>query len=243
MLQTYGTHNGWRDPCRSLTSSTLLVYNLCNRLYYKLASCRINLHQLPGSVHPTLHYDGCIFCSLLWDDNPPFKEKYPLGTWVERVDPTINMLLAGKVMDISFPLDSSGEASIPNYTVLFNNGSLTFIPLKQMAGIIRSLPISPHDSETAASLLPPFLRLNSKITFEHEGQNHKGYLGFRDGVYCFVYKTHVNKRKEDWSVPLPDLPTTWVDLCVEEVLLPSYISHTVCQSPVSPQLGGPAIKF
>ncbi len=50
-----------------------------------------------------------------------------------------------------------------------------------------------------------------------------------------MYKSRINKRKEDWSVPLPNLPTTWVDLCVEGVLLPSHISHTFLHSPVSPQ--------
>jgi hypothetical protein len=171
---------------------------------------------------------------LLCNDNPPFEEKYPPGTQVERVNPKTNMLLAGMVMDIPFPLDPSGDASIPNYTVLFDNGSLASIPLKQMAGLISSPPISLDDSDTAASLLPPFLRLNYNITFEHEGQYHKGYLGFRDGVYRFVYKSHVNKRKEDWSVPLPHLPTTWVDLCIEGVLLPGHISHTFFRSAESP---------
>jgi hypothetical protein len=45
--------------------------------------------------------------------------------------------------------------------------------------------------------LPPFLQLNSKITYEHDRQYHKGYLGQHDGVYCFLFKSHVNKRKED----------------------------------------------
>jgi hypothetical protein len=82
------------------------------------------------------------------------------------------MLLAGMVMDIPFPLDLSGDASIPNYTVFFGNGSLASIPLKQMAGLIPPPPITLNNSDTATSLLPPFLRLNSKITLEHEGQYH-----------------------------------------------------------------------
>ena len=60
-------------------------------------------------------------------------------------------------------------------------------------------------------------------------------MGFCVGVYRFVYKTHIKKQKEDWSVPLPDLPTTWVDLCVEGVLLPCHIAHTFLRSPVSLQ--------
>ncbi len=103
-------------------------------------------------MYPTLHYEGGLFCSLLHDDNPPFEEKYPPGTQVERVDPETNMLLMGTVMDIPFPLDPSGDASSPNYMVLFNNGSLASIPLKQMAGLIPSPPISLDDSDTAASL-------------------------------------------------------------------------------------------
>jgi hypothetical protein len=109
------------------------------------------------------------------------------------------------------------------------------IPLEQMAGIIPPPPINVDDSVSAASLLPPFLRLNSKITFEHEGQYHKDFLGQCNGIYCFIFKSHVNKRKEDWSVPVPNLPTSWMDLCVEGVLLPGHISHTFLCSPSSPQ--------
>jgi hypothetical protein len=60
------------------------------------------------------------------------------------------MLLAGTVMDIPYPLDPSGNASISNYTILFD-----IVPLKQMAGIIPSSPINVDDSDSAASLMPP----------------------------------------------------------------------------------------
>jgi hypothetical protein len=146
------------------------------------------------------------------------------------------MLLAGTVVDIPFLLDPSSDASIPSYTILFDNGSTASIFLEQMAGIILLPPINVDDSDSAASLLPPFLWLNSKITFEHEGQYHKGFLGQHNEIYRFVFKSHVNKRKEDWSVPLPNLPTTWMGLCVEGVLLPGHISHTFLHSPTSPQL-------
>jgi hypothetical protein len=155
---------GWSPTLNALT-----VYNPCNRQYYKPDSYRIDSYRLPGSVYPTLQYDGGLFCYLLCDDNPPLDEKYPPGTRVECINPETNMLLAGMVMDIPFPLDPSGDASIPNYTILFDNGSMASIPLKQMAGIIWSPPSNVDDSDSAASLLPPVLRLNSKITFEHEG--------------------------------------------------------------------------
>jgi hypothetical protein len=138
-------------------------------------------------------------------------------------------------MDIPFLLDPSGDAYIPNYTFLFDDGSMASIPPEQMAGIIPPPPINVDDSDSAASLLPLFLWLNSKITFEHEGQYHKSFLGQRNGIYRFIVKSHVNNRKEDWSVPLPNLPTTWMDLFIEGVLLPGHISHTFPCSPTSPQ--------
>ncbi len=222
---------GW-----SPTSNALMVYNPCNHQYYKPDSYWIDSYRLPRSVYPTLRYDGGIFCSLLCNDDPLFEEKYNPGTKVERIDPKTNMLLAGTVMDIPFPFNPSGDASIPNYATLFDNGSTASIPLEQMAGIIPSPPINVDDSDSAASLLPPLLWLNSKITVEHEGQYHKDFLGQRDGIYHFVFKSHINKRKEDWSVPLPNLPTTWMDLCIEGVLLPGHISHTFLLSLTSQQL-------
>jgi hypothetical protein len=44
----------------------------------------------------------------------------------------------------------------------------------------------------------------------------------------------VNKRKEDWGVGLPNLPQTWVDLCVEGILLPGHVAHSFLRDPSSP---------
>ena len=76
--------------------------------------------------------------------------------------------------------------------------------------------------------------MNSKITYEHDGQYHKGFLGKRDGVYRYIFKSHANKRKEEWGVNLPNLPTTWVDLCVEGILVPGHVSHSFLRPSTSP---------
>ena len=123
------------------TSNALLVYNPRNGQYYEPASYRLDCYRLPGSVYPSLRYDGGLFCSLLCNDNPSFEEKYPPGMRVERVDPATNMLLAGTVMDIPFPLDPSRDSSVQNYTVLFNNRTSASIPLEKMATLIPPLPV------------------------------------------------------------------------------------------------------
>ncbi len=136
-----------------------------------------------------------MFVYLLCDDNLIIEEKYLPGTWVEQLDPSTNMLLAGTVMDIPFPLDISASDGIESnqpYTILFDNDTTDSVPLSKMAGLIPPLPVQPPSTNDHDSLLPPFLRLNSCITHEHDGQYHKGYLTQCNGVFWFSYKSHIN---------------------------------------------------
>ena len=107
------------------------------------------------------------------------------------------MLLSGTVMDIPFPLEvpadlDTGSTDL-SYTVLFDTGTTASIPLSQMAGLILPTPVQPSTLTGTDPLLPTFLSLNSHITYDHEGQYHKVYLGQKDGVYHFPFKSHVNK--------------------------------------------------
>jgi len=56
-----------------------------------------------------------------------------------------------------------------------------------------------------------------------------------DGVYQFIFKSHANKCKEEWGVNLPNFPTTWVDLCVEGILVPGHVSDSFLRLSPSPQ--------
>ena len=120
-------------------------------------------------------------------------------------------------MDI--PLDPT---SLPLYLVLFDGGSTKSVPTRDMPSFIPKPHTNASDSDLS-HFLPPFFCLNSKITLDHEGQYHKGYLTkLADGVYNFSYKSHVNKKHPDWSVPLPNLPAMWHDLCAEGILYPGH---------------------
>jgi hypothetical protein len=54
-----------------------------------------------------------------------------------------------------------------SYTILFDNGTSASIPLSEMPTIIPKPPVDIDSSDSQDSLLPPFLWLNSKITYEH----------------------------------------------------------------------------
>jgi hypothetical protein len=160
---------------RSPTSNAMLVYNPRTKCYYEPDSYRLDPYCLPSSVYPTLMYDGGLFCSLYRDDDVPNEELYPLGMQVEQVDPTTNMLLVGTViMDIPLLTAPSGS---PSYQILFDNGNLASIPLADMPSVIPALPLPVSTpEENSSSLLPPFLSINSRITYEHEGAYHKAFL-------------------------------------------------------------------
>jgi hypothetical protein len=227
---------------RSPTSNALLVYNPRTKRYYEPDSYRFDLYRLPSSVYPSLSYDGGLFCLLYRDDNPSMEELHPPGTRIERLDPSTNMLLAGTVMDI--PLHSSPDGSTM-YQVLFDNGTSASIPLGDMASLISSPPVlgdapSTSSSDNDSSLLPPFLQVGSRITFEHDGEYHKGFLMRNtSGTYRFSFKTHFKKKSEDWGVDIPNLPFTWVNLCSEGILLPGHAAHSFIRSlsdPSTPHL-------
>ncbi len=103
---------------------------------------------------------------------------YPPGTQVKWIDPTTNMLLAGMVMSI--PL-SMAPSDSPSYQILFNNGTSASISLTGMPSLILNPPVPmsaavDSSSEDSSSLLPPFLSVNSQITYEHKGTYHKGFF-------------------------------------------------------------------
>jgi hypothetical protein len=204
---------------RSPTSNAILVYNPRNQRYYEPDSYKIDPYRVPSSVYPTIKYDGGLFVSLHRDDNPAISEPYPPGTRVLAVDSPSGRSLSGTVMDIPFDPTSS-----PQYLIIFDDGTSRAVSSADMPALIPKPLSVPPDSN---HLLPPFLQLGCKITYEHDGQLHKGFLGqSSDGVFRFSFKSHINKKSEDWGVPLPNLTSTWQDLCVEGVLLPGHQSSS-----------------
>jgi hypothetical protein len=201
---------------RSPTSNALLVYNPRAKQYYEPDSYRLDPYQLPSSVYPSLSYKGGLFCLLYRDSNPHMEEKYPPSTRVKCINPTTNMLLAGTVMDIPLHSDPDGLAM---YLILIDNGTSASIPLVDMASLISCPPISEEgisirSSDSDSLLLPPFLQIGSCIPYEHDGAYHKGFLACNKcGSYCFSFKSHINKKSEDWGVNVPNLPFTRADLC------------------------------
>ena len=98
------------------------------------------------------------------------------------------------------------------------------------------LPKPPSNVDNTGStdtLLHPFLQINQKITYDHQGQYWKGYLGKSEGRYRFGYKRHPNSKKEEWGVDLHNLLTTWIDLTHDGVLQPCHLASSFFCSAAS----------
>jgi hypothetical protein len=97
---------------------------------------------------------------------------------------------------MNIPLDPYAS---PHYLVQFDDGTSSSIPAAKMPDLIPKPAVDISDN---TYLLLPFLKVGSKIIFEKDGQYHKGYLTqIPNGSYWFSYKSHINKKQEDWGTP------------------------------------------
>jgi hypothetical protein len=207
---------------RSSTSNAILVYNQRNQRYYKPDSYKFDPYRAPSSVYPTIKYNGGLFDSLHPNDNPTISEPYPPGTQVLDINSSLGLTLVGTVMDI--PLD---PVSSPQYLIMFDNGTTRAIPVADMPSLIPKPVVTLSDS---SHLLLPFLQPGSKISYECDGQYHKGFLSQSpDSAFRFSYKSYINKKTEDWGISLPNLTLTWQDLCIEGPLIPGHQSSSFQQ--------------
>ena len=84
------------------------------------------------------------------------------------------------------------------------------------------------------TLLLAFLQVGPNITYDHDGQFYKGYLGRKDGVYQFSVKHYPNVKQEGWGVTLPDLQHTWTELCVNVIFHPGHNAMSFLRETTDP---------
>ena len=101
------------------------------------------------------------------------------GTRVDYFDPDVRLTRPGTVMDIPMDPDTPDEKKY--YLIQLDNSAVIKIPLADMPALIPQPPVQIIDE--ASAILPPFLQLGNKITYEHEGIYYQGYLGQQDGIF------------------------------------------------------------
>ena len=60
------------------------------------------------------------------------------------------------------------------------------------------------------------------------------YLGRKDGVYHFSYERDLRCKHEEWGVPLPNLPHTWIEFCIDGSLSPGHKASSFLRGSSDP---------
>ncbi len=161
---------GW-----SPTSTAILVNNPRNQKYYELGSYHLD-PQSPISGLPNNKIWWRVICLSPLRLGGIFSKPFPQGIRVADVHPTTGKTCSGMVIDIPF-----GPNSSPHYLVLYNDDTSLSIPAASLPALI---PKPMVDILDTFHLLPPFLQVGFKITFEKGSQYHKGYLSnLSNGTY------------------------------------------------------------
>ena len=134
-------------------------------------------------------------------------------------------------MDI--PMDPSQPEDTLHYLVMYDDGRTRSVPLADMSDIVLKPPAPATELDIERGL-PPHYQVGQKVTYEHEGQYYKGYMGRRNGVYRFEFRRHPNSKSVEWGVDLPDLVSSWVSLSLDGVLQPGHTASSFLRGTSDP---------
>eukprot|EP00956_Cyclotella_meneghiniana_P014787 scaffold22287_cov36-Cyclotella_meneghiniana.AAC.2 len=227
---------------RDEKANTIRFYNPLTRAYYSPPVFKLEEGRLPASLFPTkITFDGGLVCGLQSNNTDPSTEPFPPGT---RVNVLINgETERGTIQQVPMPLPpilepnaqiqpQGGEESNvnTNYTVLLDNNTtvqLTFADLLSPSS--DTPPVDPAAPSTVWQGIPSrYLHQDAKITYEHDGTYHKGYLSYSEQTgFEFLVRRNTRSKKIDFRVPLPDFSRNWTTLLAEERLL---FGHTTVSS-------------
>ncbi|KAL7459292.1 hypothetical protein ACHAWC_010958 [Mediolabrus comicus] len=222
---------------RDASTNTITFYNPITRKYYRPPSFKLDESLLPITMFPKhIHYDGGLTCGRLRHNTDPTPEPFPPGTRVtitrdgvpsKGTIQNVPLFNTSIVSSSSSDDSSTSESSSPStsYVVHLDDGTSAEVTYEDL---ISSMP--EHSSTpavdpptTAFDGLPSFLQQDSKITIDHNGAFHRGYLHYSpQGGFAFVHRKTSRSKRIEWTVPLPDLRQNWPTLLGDDTIIPGH---------------------
>jgi hypothetical protein len=89
-------------------------------------------------------------------------------------------------------------------------------------------PKSPQDTVSSTDTdpfrsLPHIFKRHSKVTIDHNGAFHKGFLDHTpEGGFRFVAKCNATAKTILWSVPLLDFGREWCSMVADNLIIPGH---------------------
>eukprot|EP00804_Cyclotella_cryptica_P008738 CCRYP_018465-RC/>CCRYP_018465-RC protein AED:0.27 eAED:0.26 QI:0/-1/0/1/-1/0/1/0/969 len=231
---------------RDEKANTIKFYNPLTKAYYSPPVFKLDESRLPASHFPNrITFDGGLICGLQSRNTDPAPEPFPPGT---RVNVLINGITKrGTIQNIPLPsspaLDDSTvihpsgqieELNNNQYTVLLDDNTTAELTFQQLLSPTEThAPIDPAAPATVWAGIPSrYLHQDAKITLEHDGVYHKGYLNYSpESGFEFIVRRNMRSKKIDFKVPLPNFAHNWTSLLADETLL---FGHTTVSSYLRP---------
>ena len=214
---------------RSTKTNALSVYNPITKQYYEPDTYKFDPSRLPCNEFPSqIHYDGGLYADLYRHSHKNVPEPYPPGMPLKipsGKDPAEDYTTA---IVSSIPIRDSEGATVPSqYLLQLHDGTTLTKTLSEMDEIadspINKTAVSPSPSLPILDSLPSWLQHGSKVTYDHGGEFHKGFIMvLPDGTARFSCRRQRSSRQESWGVDLPNLIRDWPTMSVDNILLPSW---------------------
>ena len=229
-------------------TNTITFYNPLTRQYYRPQAFKLDESRLPITMYPkSIHYDGGLTCGLLRHNTDPVPEPFPPGTRVtiqQESQPVRGTIANVPITTSPIVQPSTADSEISSvYVIHLDNGTTIEMSYEDLVAL--DAPSAPQLSPNAPTFdgLPAFLQQDSKITLDHNGAFHRGYLHYSDqGGFAFVFRKTARSTRIEWSVPLPDLRQNWPTLVGEDTLIPGHGQISSFLKPNSSN-NAPSAKF
>ena len=225
-------------------TNTIIFYNPLTKQYYRPSIYKLDEVCLPITCFPkSIRFDGGLSCGLLRNRAESVPEPFPPGTRV--VLPHKGSSVKGTISNVPLPFldtpavsasDADADQST-TYTILLDSGVTIEKQFHELAPSLTNSPSAELSSSPTTSpfdSLPAILQRNSKITIDHQGAFHKGYLDHSpEGGFMFVSKCAASSKKILWSVPLPDFSRQWYSMVGENIIIPGHSTVSTFLRPNS----------
>ena len=141
---------------------------------------------------------------------------------------------------------TSDEQKSPPYIILLDSVTtfeISYDDLIKESQDDTSPPKSPSNS-VALEGIHHFLRHDSKVTMDHKGKFHKGYINYspENGVQ-FIVRRNARSRKVDFSVPLPDFKQHWTALLGDDRLFPGHSTVSSFLKSATSEKNDPSLNY
>ena len=142
-----------------------------------------------------------------------------------------NIPMVGSPLIQSAASPPSTAAPTLNYVISLDNGTTTECSFEDLIAVGRdsnALTDSAPPTANPFATLPQIFQRNSKVTFDHNGAFHKGFLQHSNKhIFQFQVRRNIRSTKVDWSVPLSNFKQHWTTLVGDDILFPV---HTTVSS-------------